>query len=80
MVREHRLSVARACRAAKLSWAAYYRQGVNWAERDAPVMEALNAVVSKRTRWGSGNASIGCPTRAAAGTISGCTGCTAVCA
>jgi len=52
MVREHRLSVARACRAAKLSRAAYYRQGVNWAERDAPVMEALNAVVSKRTRWG----------------------------
>ena len=52
MVREHRLSIARACRAAKLSRAAYYRQGIDWAKRDAPVIEALNAVVDKHRRWG----------------------------
>ena len=52
MVREHRLSVSRACRAAKLSRAAYYRQGIDWARRDAPVIEALNAVVDKHRRWG----------------------------
>jgi putative transposase len=52
MVREHRLSVSRACRAAKLSRAAYYRQGIDWAKRDAPVVDALNAVVEKHRRWG----------------------------
>ena len=53
MVREHRLSVSRACRAAKLSRAAYYRQGVDWAKRDAPVVDALNVIVDKHRRWGS---------------------------
>jgi putative transposase len=52
MVREHRLSVARACRAAKLSRAAYYRQGIDWVRRDASVVDALNALVEKRPRWG----------------------------
>jgi putative transposase len=52
MVWEHGLSIVRACRAAKLSRAAYYRQGVNWAKRDAPVVDALNALVEKRQRWG----------------------------
>jgi putative transposase len=52
MVREHGLSITRACRAAKLSRAAYLRQGVNWATRDAPVVDALNGVVEKRQRWG----------------------------
>ena len=52
MVGEHRLSIARACRAARLSRAAYYRQGINWAKRDAPVIDALNTVVEKHGRWG----------------------------
>lgn len=52
MVRENRLSIARACRAAKLSRAAYYRQGIDWGHRDAPVVDALNAVVDKHRRWG----------------------------
>lgn len=52
MVREHRLSIARACRAAKLSRAAYYRQGIDWGTRDGPVIEALNTVVEKYRRWG----------------------------
>lgn len=52
MVEEHGLSITRSCRAARLSRAAYYRQGVNWAKRDAPVVDALNALVEKRQRWG----------------------------
>jgi putative transposase len=52
MVREYRLSIARACRAAKLSRAAYYRQGIDWVGRDAPVIDALNTVVEKHRRWG----------------------------
>lgn len=52
MHEERGLSIARACRAARLSRAAYYRQGLDWAERDAPVVQALNEVVVKRTRWG----------------------------
>lgn len=52
MVREYRLPIARACRATKLSRAAYYRQGIDWARRDAPVVDALNEVVDKHGRWG----------------------------
>jgi putative transposase len=52
MVREHRLPIARACRAAKLSRAAYYRQGIDWVTRDAPVVDALNELVEKHRRWG----------------------------
>jgi len=52
MVREHRLPIARACRAAKLSRAAYYRQGVDWSKRDAAVIDALNTVVERHRRWG----------------------------
>lgn len=52
MVRECGLPITRACRTAKLSRAAYYRQGIDWARRDAPVVDALNAVVEKRQRWG----------------------------
>ena len=55
MVREHRLSVSRACRAAKLSRAAYYQQGIDWARRDAPVIEALNVIVYKHRRRGFWN-------------------------
>lgn len=52
MSQEQGLSVARACKVAKLSRAAYYRQGVDWAQRDRPVIDALNAVVARHHRWG----------------------------
>lgn len=52
LVREHQLSVVRACQVTKLSRAAYYRRGVDWVERDAPVTGALNALVDKHARWG----------------------------
>jgi putative transposase len=52
MHEEQGLPVARACEVAQLSRAAYYRPGLDWGERDGPVMEALNAVLDKRPRWG----------------------------
>jgi hypothetical protein len=78
MVREHCLSIARACRAAKLSRAAYYRQGIDWAKRDAPVIDARSTAWLRSTGAGdSGSASIGCITRAVPGITSGYIVCTA---
>jgi putative transposase len=50
----HGLSVQRSCEVVRLSRAAYYRppaEGGRW-ERDRPVIDALQAVVSDNTRWG----------------------------
>lgn len=52
MVTDHRLSIARACKIARLSRSAYYKPTVDWAQRDAEVVDGLNAIVAKRTRWG----------------------------
>jgi putative transposase len=52
MHEEHRVSVVRACQAVQLSRAAYYRQGVDWVQRDRPVVDALSKVVSRHGRWG----------------------------
>lgn len=52
LVREHRLSVRRACRAVGLSRAAWYRPPGNWLERDAAVIEALQALVATHPRRG----------------------------
>lgn len=52
LVGEHRLSRARACRIVGFSRSAYYQPTVAWAVRDAPVIDALNAIVAERTRWG----------------------------
>jgi putative transposase len=52
LVCEHHLSRARACRIARLSRSAYYKATVDQAQRDAPVVDALNEIVAKRTRWG----------------------------
>ena len=49
---EHALSVARSCRALKLSRAAYYKVSPPREERDAEVIQALNAVVESNSRWG----------------------------
>lgn len=48
----HGLSIARACRVARLSRAACYRTGMDRAARDAPVIEALNEIVAVEVRWG----------------------------
>lgn len=52
MVSNHRLSIARACRIVRLSRSAYYKPTVDWARRDEVVVDALNEIVAKRTRWG----------------------------
>ena len=52
LVGEHRLSRVRACRIVGFSRSAYYQPTVAWAVRDAPVIDALNAIVAERTRWG----------------------------
>lgn len=52
LVREHRLSVVRACRIAGCSRTAWYRPGVDRSARDAPVIEALTALVAAQHTWG----------------------------
>ncbi len=52
MTEEKGLSVVRACQVLRLSRAAYYKPGTNWAVRDAAVIEALNAALAERARWG----------------------------
>lgn len=49
---DHQLPIRRACQIVKLSRAAYYRQPRCRAERDAAVIQALNEVVVRRSRWG----------------------------
>jgi putative transposase len=51
-VEEHRLSVQRSCRIARLSRAAYYRPPRPAVERDAQVIAALNAVIEHRPKNG----------------------------
>ena len=46
------LPVRRACQAVGLGRATYYRPVVDWARRDAPVMEALTTLGATRPRWG----------------------------
>jgi hypothetical protein len=49
LVREHRMSVQRSCRIARLSRAAYYRPPRPAVERDAAVIAALNTVVERHS-------------------------------
>ena len=52
MVTEHGLSRAKACRTVKLSRSAFYKPTVDRLAKDAPVVDALNQVLAKRSRWG----------------------------
>lgn len=52
MVTASGLPVRRACQAVGLGRAAYYRPGMDWARRDAPVIEALTTLGATRPRWG----------------------------
>jgi putative transposase len=52
MSEEMQLPVSRACLAARLSRAAFYRTGMDRAKRDRPIVEALNEIVAVETRWG----------------------------
>ena len=59
------LPVRHGCRCVGLPHGAYYRTQTDWMERDAAVIEALNAMVEAHPRWGT------------TGTTSGFTACTA---
>ena len=54
LVAEHGLSKARACRAVRLSRATFYRGAPDRSAQDAPVIDALNALVSRHPRLGFG--------------------------
>jgi putative transposase len=48
------MSVSRACRAVGLARSNWYRKTVDWAAKDAPVIDAINEVLDSRVRarWG----------------------------
>jgi len=52
LVPEHGVPVRRACRAVRLSRAAYYRPPRSRLVRDAAVVTARNEVVARHSRWG----------------------------
>jgi putative transposase len=51
-VADYGLSIRRACRAAKLPQRTWYRTREAGVARDAPVIDALQAIVSRHGRWG----------------------------
>lgn len=48
----HQLSIVRACQLVRLSRTAFYRSTETSSDRDAPVIDALLALVATKTRWG----------------------------
>lgn len=52
LVTQGGLPVQRACQAVGLGRATYYRPVVNWAQRDAAVIEALTTLGATKPRWG----------------------------
>ena len=52
LVREHHVSVVRACQAVRLARAAWYRPPGDRLVRDAPVIEELTKIVAANGRWG----------------------------
>ncbi len=52
LVKDQGLTIKRSCQLVNLSRAAYYREKISLAVRDAPVIEALNSIVAKHGRWG----------------------------
>ena len=50
MTGELQLSKAKACQIVGLSRSALYKARVDWGDRDAPVIAALNKILKKRSR------------------------------
>ena len=48
LIAEHSLSVQRSCACVGLSRAAHYKETVDWAERDAEVVDQLNKLIEKK--------------------------------
>ena len=74
LVKEHGISIARACSAVRLSRTAWYRRPGSRMERDRDVIEVLNEIVVRKPRWGFWKLHDRLRLKAA---TSGCTGCTA---
>jgi putative transposase len=51
MVVDRQLSRSKACKLVGLSRPALYKPKTDWAAKDAPVVDALNAIVAVRARW-----------------------------
>jgi putative transposase len=51
-VKDHGLSIVRACKLLRLSRTAWYRRPGSRMERDQDVIEVLNEIVSRKPRWG----------------------------
>jgi len=80
MTEEHGLPIVRACQVARLSRAAYYKPGMDWAARDGEVIAALQAIVTKAQRWGFWKCHDRLRAQGFAGTTNGLGGCIASCA
>ncbi len=52
LVKEHGLSIGRACGVARLSRTAWYRRPTSCMETDRTVIEVLNALVGRKPRGG----------------------------
>ena len=79
LVTQGDLPIQRACQSVGLSRASYYRPVVNWAQRDATIIEALTTLGETQPRWGFWKLWIGCGIPATGGITSGSGGCIATC-
>lgn len=52
MIQDYQISKAKACKIVGLSRSAFYNSTVDWAAKDAPVIDALKEIIAKRARWG----------------------------
>jgi len=52
MVSQGGLPIQRACQAAWLNRATYYRPVVNWVQRDGPIIDALTTLGAMNPCWG----------------------------
>jgi putative transposase len=52
MVSDHQLSRSEACKFVDLLRPAFYKPNTDWAAKDAPSVDALNAIVAARAHWG----------------------------
>ena len=77
MVQDHQISKAKACKIVGFSRSAFYKSTVDWAAKDAPVIDALNEIITKRASGAFGNAFTGFAVTAMYGTINECIGCIA---
>jgi putative transposase len=52
LVKQHSMSIASACRITRFARSSYYRAPIDWIQRDAPIREALKALLEHRPNRG----------------------------